>query len=253
MGTTITLDIVDIPERADARIMADATFDWFAEVDRRFSTYRPDSEVSRLDRGEPADVLHPDLRHVLEACERMREATRGYFDAYATGRFDPSGYVKGWSVQVASDRLRDAGLVNHCINAGGDVRVYGEGPEGDGWRVGVRHPKRTDAVAWIVVGTDLAVATSGTYERGFHVLDPFRGAPATHLCSVTVTGPDLGVADAYATAAVAMGERGPEWLAGLDGYECAVVTSEGAAMRSPGLPLLSPSAAPRGATRTGTG
>src|SRR5215813_10461845 len=98
MGTTITLDIVDIPDGVDSRTVSDATFDWFTEVDLRFSTYRPDSEVSRLDRGEPADTLSPDLRHVLDACERMREATRGYFDAYATGRFDPSGYVKGWSV-----------------------------------------------------------------------------------------------------------------------------------------------------------
>jgi thiamine biosynthesis lipoprotein len=237
MGTAISVDVADPSPGTEA--LVDAVFAWFDEVDRRFSTYKPDSEVCRLDRGELNRVgLSADMRHVLEACEGLREETRGYFDAYATGRLDPSGYVKGWSVQVASDRLLAAGAANHCVNAGGDIRVRGGGPSGRGWRIGIRNPFEGDKMAWVVAGTDLAVATSGTYERGLHVIDPFRGAPATYLCSVTVTGPDLAVADAYATAAVAMGERGPQWLAGLDGWECAVVTADGAASRSAGLPVV---------------
>jgi FAD:protein FMN transferase len=236
MGTAISVDVADPPP--GAATLVDEVFAWFDEVDRRFSTYKPDSEVGRLDRGELAPgELSRDMRHVLDACEDLRAATRGYFDAYATGRLDPSGYVKGWSVQVASDRLAAAGAGNHCVNAGGDVRVRGAGPAGRGWRIGIRNPFEHDKVAWVVAGTDLAVATSGTYERGFHVVDPFTGAPATYLSSVTVTGPDLGVADAYATAAVAMGARGPGWLAGLDGHECAVVTAAGEASRSAGLPV----------------
>ena len=236
MGTAITIDVV-----ADRNVDQDVAgaFAWFHEVDERFSTYKADSECSRLRRGEvPASAISPDMRLVLDACEDLRQATGGYFDAYATGSLDPSGYVKGWSVQVASDRLLAAGLDNHCINAGGDVRVRGTGPDGDGWRVGIRHPWEPRKVAWVVVGTDLAIATSGTYERGTHVIDPFRGVGVDYLVSVTVTGPDLAIADAYATTAVAMAERGPAWLATLEGYECAVITRDGDAMRSDGLPAV---------------
>ncbi|HZM76250.1 MAG TPA: FAD:protein FMN transferase, partial [Candidatus Limnocylindrales bacterium] len=108
---------------------------------------------------------------------------------------------------------------------------------GQPWRVGIRHPFEPMKLAWVLEGTDLAVATSGTYERGFHVVDPFHGVPAEALCSVTVTGIDLGRADALATAATAMGRKGIDWLAGLAGFESAVVTREGDAFRSDGLPV----------------
>jgi len=101
----------------------------------------------------------------------------------------------------------------------------------------IRHPWEADRLCWVLTGTDLAVATSGTYERGYHVVDPRRGTPATELRSVTVTGPDLGLADAYATAALAMGLPGVDWLARLDGYESAVVTEDGRALRSARLPV----------------
>ena len=116
---------------------------------------------------------------------------RGYFDAYATGHLDPSGYVKGWSVQVASDRLLAAGAVNHCINAGGDIRRPGRRSRRRS-RGGSASPIPWERhkVAWVVAGTDLAIATSGTYERGLHVIDPFTGEPADFLCSVTVCRPE---------------------------------------------------------------
>jgi thiamine biosynthesis lipoprotein len=238
MGTAICLDLTD-PLPAD-RLghLADLTFDWFREVDRRFSTYLPDSEVNRVRRGElTADRASPDLRYVLERCADLWRDTDGYFDAYATGQLDPSGFVKGWSVRVASERLAEAGCVNHCVNAGGDVQVRGHERPDVPWRIGIRHPWLAHRVCWILEATDLAVATSGTYERGPHVIDPHRGVPATALRSVTVTGADLGTADAYATAALAMGTAGPEWLATLPGYECAVVTEAGNCLRSEDLPL----------------
>lgn len=240
MGTAIAVDVAQAPSDVDVIALVAETFEWFGAVDSRFSTYKPDSEVCRIDRGElrPED-FSDDMRTVLDASEEMRVGSGGYFDVYANRHLDPSGYVKGWSVQVASDRLLAAGLVNHCINAGGDVRVRGVSPDGDPWRVGIRHPWEPDKVAWVVAGSDLAVATSGTYERGLHVIDPFTGRPASFLRSVTVTGPDLAVADAYATAAVAMNDRGLSWLAALDGYESAAVTERGDAFRSDGLPAVS--------------
>lgn len=235
MGTAISVDIVDAPDgSADALIAS--TFEWFEDVDRRFSTYKADSEVSRIGRGDlsPGDAS-ADVRHVLDACEDLRLRTGGYFDAYATGQLDPSGYVKGWSVQVASDRLSSV-APNHCINAGGDIRLRGMAPSGSPWRIGISNPFEAHKLAWVLSGTDLAIATSGTYERGLHVIDPFTGRACDYLCSVTVIGHDLGVADAYATAALAMGERGLDWLAGLQAYQSAVITSSGQAFASDGLP-----------------
>lgn len=238
MGTAISLDLADDLPAATLHALAEETFDWLRAVDARFSTYREDSEVCRLDRGElPLAEASADLRAVLERCADLWRETDGYFDAYATGRLDPSGYVKGWSAQVASDRLLAAGAVNHCLNAGGDVRVRGFSASGEPWRIGVRHPWDPTATCLVVSGTDLAVATSGVYERGEHVLDPRRGAPARGLRSVTVVGPDLGVADAYATAAVAMGPAGIGWLDRLPGHRHAVVTDDGRLLHSTDLPL----------------
>ncbi|MEH0986346.1 FAD:protein FMN transferase [Micromonospora sp. CPCC 205556] len=238
MGTAIGLDLADDLPAATLHELAEETFDWLREVDARFSTYRDDSEVCRLDRGELALAeASADLRAVLERCADLWGATDGYFDAYATGRLDPSGYVKGWSAQVASDRLVAAGAVNHCLNAGGDIRVRGRSSAGRPWRIGVRHPWDAAATCLVLTGTDLAVATSGVYERGHHVIDPRRGEPARGLRSVTVLGADLGVADAYATAAVAMGAAGIGWLDRLPDHLHAVVTDDRRLLHSTNLPL----------------
>ena len=233
MGTAISVEIAT----GGFVALLDQVFAWFHEVDARFSTYRPDSEVCRFDRGELAlSEASADLRTVLARCADLWGETDGFFDGYATGRLDPSGFVKGWAVQVASDRLLAAGAVDHCINAGGDVRVRGNSGKGRPWRIGIRHPWNARATCHVVTGTDLAVATSGVYERGHHVVDPRRGRPARGLRSVTVVGRDLGTADAYATAAVAMGRSGVGWLRRLPGYDCAVVTDDGRLLRSAALP-----------------
>src|SRR5262249_40810082 len=153
-------------------------FGWMRAVDAQFSTFRADSEVSRLTAGEleQADVS-PLLREVLDRCAALWQETNGYFDAFATGPLDPSGDVKGWAVQVASDRLLARGCVNHCLNAGGDVRVRGKSGSGEPWRIGIRHPWQADRVFAVITGTDLGVATSGVYERGHHVIDPMTGQP----------------------------------------------------------------------------
>ncbi|MEU7615882.1 FAD:protein FMN transferase [Micromonospora rifamycinica] len=239
MGTAVSLDLADDLPADTLRGLADDTFRWLREVDARFTTYRDDSEVRRVDRGELSlSGASADLRAVLARCADLWGDTDGYFDVYATGRLDPSGYVKGWSVQVASDRLVAAGAARHCLNAGGDVRVRGHSSSGRPWRIGVRHPWDGSATCLVLAGTDLAVATSGVYERGHHVLDPRRGEPARGLRSVTVVGPDLGVADAYATAAVAMGVAGIGWLDRLPGHRHAVVTDDGRLLRSTSLPLV---------------
>ncbi|WP_328478635.1 FAD:protein FMN transferase [Actinoplanes sp. NBC_00393] len=239
MGTVVSIELADDLPSSSLTDLVASTCAWLHEVDARFSTYKDDSEVCRFRRGEIVfDDCSPDMRLVLNRCAELWMETDGYFDAYAGGPLDPSGYVKGWSVEAASRRLFDAGSRRHFLSAGGDIRMRGAGPGGRPWRVGVRHPWEADKLSWVLELTDGAVATSGTYERGAHVFNPRTGQPATGLRSVTVVGPDLALADAYATAALAMGEAGLTWLADrvADGYESAAVTDDGRAFTSPGLP-----------------
>ncbi|MFF0161312.1 FAD:protein FMN transferase [Streptomyces sp. NPDC005263] len=230
MGFPVSLriDDEDVPESA-----ADAVFAWLNEADVRFSPFKPDSEVYRLDRGElSADAVSPDLAEVLGLCEHYRAATGGAFDVRLPGRgLDPCAVVKGWSVQRAAELLRAAGARRFCLNAGGDVVAAG-GP----WRVGVRHPEHADQVCAVLELTDAAVATSARYERGDHIIDGRTGRPATGLLSLTVVAPTLTEADSVATAAFAMGAEGVEWAAGLPGCEVFAVTAHRGVLRTPGFP-----------------
>jgi thiamine biosynthesis lipoprotein len=202
MGTPATVDIRTAVADAE-RLLAEA-FAWLDWVDATFSTYRPGSEVSRINRGELAPHhAHPAVQEVIADCRRLAEATGGYFDHLAGGRFDPSGYVKGWAGERLSRVLAGRGAADHCVDLGGDVRVRGHATPGVPWRVGVRDS--AGRIVRVVTSDDTAVATSGAYERGAHIIDPFAGQPARSLASVTVIGPDLGIADAYATALFAAG------------------------------------------------
>ena len=229
--------LVDVRGEVDADVLG-AVFAWFDEVDRRFSTYKPGSEVSRIGAGTlRIDDAHPDVREVLARCDELRDETRGYFDARAGGSLDPSGLVKGWSVDRAADLLDRAGVRNYGVSAGGDMRLRGGALPDDRWRVGIQHPQQRDRVAKVVECRDLAVATSGAYARGEHVVDPHSGRAPAGLLSVTIAGPVLGTADAYATAAFAMGARGPAWTARLpQGYEALTITADVRFLSTPGFP-----------------
>jgi thiamine biosynthesis lipoprotein len=174
---------------------------------------------------------------VLGRCRRLRRETRGFFDARAPrpGGVDPSGLVKGWAVDGAVRVLTASGARNFCVNAGGDLCLRGRAaPERD-WRVGIQHPYRRDRVAAVLEAKDLAVATSGLYERGAHIVDPHTGATPAGVLSVTVIGPELATADAYATAAFAMGREGPAWTALLRGYSAMTILADDGVLATPGF------------------
>ncbi|MFD8519933.1 FAD:protein FMN transferase [Streptomyces capillispiralis] len=236
MGFPVSLRVDDAGFPGSA---ADGLFGWLREVDARFSPFREDSEVSRLDRGElDAGRLSPGLTEVLALCERYRTATGGAFDVRLPGRrLDPCAVVKGWSVQKGAELLRAAGARRFCLNAGGDVAVAG-GP----WRVGVRHPEDAGRLCAVVEVTDGAVATSARYERGDHIVDGRTGRPATGLLSLTVTAPTLTEADAVATAAFALGREGIDWASARPGCEVFAVTSHHRVARTPGFPVAGDSA-----------
>jgi thiamine biosynthesis lipoprotein len=234
MGIPVGIDVRDAGVLPAA---LDRAFGWLRWVDATFSTYRADSEVSRLNAGTLAfGDAAPEVRAVLARCDALRVRTRGCFDVRARGALNPSAFVKGWAVEAVASMLVAEGARNLCVHAGGDVRVHGERAPGLPWRVGIQHPYLRDRTAAVLHARDLAVATSGAYERGAHIVDPRTGEPPEGVLSVTVLGPDLGTADAYATAAFAMGLEGPAWTAGLDDYEALTVLSDGRVLSTRGVP-----------------
>ncbi len=241
MGTVFSIELRGAEGQVDATDAVGDVVEWLHWVDRTFSTYKGDSQICRLDRGElTLDECHPHVQAVLDQAEALRGATGGYFDVRASGGLDPSGLVKGWSIEVASARLAGSGWPHHLVDGGGDVRLRRH-PGADHpqpWRVALRHPFDLGSCCAVLEMAEGAVATSGTYERGFHVMDPHRGRAVTDTVALTVVGPDLAVADAYATAGLAMGLDAPDWLGELDGYEAYLVDAGGGAWETPGFDRL---------------
>lgn len=232
MGTVFSFDV---PAEIDSEVLASALARLHA-IDATFSTYRHDSAVNRLDRGEVTlDACPAEVAVVLGLCADASRVTGGWFSPLAGGRLDPSGLVKGWAVEQAGELITAAGYAHHSINGGGDV-VGAGGP----WRFGVADPVDARRLLAVVEGVDIAVATSGTAERGAHVLNPYTGRPATALRSVTVAGPSLTHADTYATAALAMGAAARDWLATLVDYDSLVVDVDGVVWTSAGSRALLP-------------
>lgn len=238
MGTAVTIDIRD-PEIATPVLdgALSAAIGVLHEADRTFSTYDPRSYVSRLRRGAVTVDQCPDVvRQVLDLGATARTRTDGWFDPWAMpGGLDPTGLVKGWAGHRALRVLVDHGVRHAVVNAGGDLAVVGSAwgrDDGSGWRVGVVDPHDPGAVLETIPCTDMGVATSGAYERGPLGFDPHAQLPAQRLASATVLAPDLALADAYATAAVAQGPDALAWLARLADVRAVLVTHEGTMLRS---------------------
>ena len=196
-------------------------------VDQIFSTYISTSQVSKLRNNEiEIEDTHPYLQKVWHSCLEIKELTDGAFDPWALpGGFDPSGYVKGWAADQISDQLINLGAKHIQVNAGGDISVRGGKDANTAWKIGVAHPNQSDQVSKIYEITNGAIATSGTAERGDHIIDPFSKTIAVGARSATVTGPDAGMADALATALIVSGRDGASWFAkdALAEYSCWVV------------------------------
>ncbi|MGH3279227.1 MAG: FAD:protein FMN transferase [Trebonia sp.] len=236
MGTVVSFD-APLAARHDGSL--DAAITWLHWVDRVFSPYRPDSDVSRLaDAAVTVEECVPELAEVIQACALVRELSGGYFTDAPWGRFDPSGYVKGWAVERAAAILSAAGSASHLVNGGGDVQCVGGRPGAfpAPWRVGIADPFSRGGLALIVEATDRAIATSGAAERGAHIANPRAGRAASGLASLTMAGPSLALADACATAAFAMGPAlARDWAESLDGYDAYAITAAGETWQTAGF------------------
>lgn len=217
--------------------VADDIFDYLRGIDARFSTYKPTSEISRINAGLPKSEWSDEMRHVLQLCEQTTQQTGGYFNIEHRGTLDPSGLVKGWAIQGATKRLLARGITDFYVDAGGDIQPHGHNAHGQPWRIGIRNPFNRDEIIKTVAVTTEGVATSGTYIRGQHIYNPLNhGAPLTDVMSLTVIGPNIYDADRFATAAFAMGKsRGIQFIDALPGFEGYMVDSNGTATLTSGF------------------
>ncbi len=191
-------------------------------VDEVFSTYRADSVISRLDRGELAEPdCPPEVSEVLALARAAEEQSLGAFAARRPGpdgrrRLDPSGVVKGWAVDRAAGLLADLDDTDFCLAAGGDLVCRTSDPDRPGWRIGIEDPHDPSTLIATVGVRTGAVATSGSAHRGRHLVDGRTGHPAEGVASVTVVGRCLTWVDIDATAAYAHGPAAARWLAARD-------------------------------------
>jgi FAD:protein FMN transferase len=248
MGTVVTFDLYDSDVASkDLQVFLDEAIEVLHDADDVFSTYKTDSPISRLRRGEitlgecPSKVLE-----VLELCRDARRISDGWFDPWSLpGGVDPTGYVKGWAAQCSLEALRRSGIRGALVNAAGDTASFGCPQQGAAFRIGIVDPAATQRLACIV-NSPGAVATSGVYERSGHLMDPHTGRPASRAASATVTGTDLGLADALATALAVAGEQALPLIEALDDYEALIIGYDGTAAMTSDFPVArDPSPSPR--------
>ena len=234
-GTVVSIDVRD-RDTTDAAVDAawESVRAELHRVDEVFSTFRPESVVSRL-RAGGTHVVADDVADVIDRCLEARMATGGAFDPWqVSGGFDPSGLVKGWAADRCARILLQHGLRSFTVDAAGDLVCRGSAGDGHiGWPIGIAHPDDPQAVVAVVEVRDGAIATSGTSQRGEHVIDPRTGSPARSARQATVVGPDGALADAYATALVVSGVSGASWFTALPGWSAYVIEGDTATALGP--------------------
>ena len=215
----ITVEIVDAwaKEKDISEI-----FQYFEEIDKTFSVFREDSEISQINKNLlPKEKYSQEMTEVLFLCEKTKNESNGYFEISRDGKLDPTGLVKGFALYQASKALKVKGFQNYYLDAGGDIEVSGKNLKGKLWVVGIRNPFNRNENIKAVTLKDKGIATSGTYIRGQHIYNLHNLQQITDLVSLTVIAPNVYEADRFATAAFAMGKAGIEFIASrkeLEGY-----------------------------------
>jgi thiamine biosynthesis lipoprotein len=223
MGMPITIEIVGTGVKKHFEVV----FDYFRQVDNRYSTYKPGSEISQINAGLLKARWTDEMKLVLGLCEQTRKDTKGYFNIKHNDKLDPSGLVKGWAINNAANLLRREQVTDFYIEAGGDIQVSGRDAGRQPWTVGIRNPFNINEIIKTLAVSSEGVATSGTYIRGQHIYDPFHPKQAINrVSSLTVIGHNIYEADRFATAAYAMGEAGIGFIESVPGLEGYMVTDD---------------------------
>lgn len=259
MGTVVTL-------RAAGKAAEVATGKAAAEIERLerlWSRFRPDSDVSRLNQADAAWIeVSPETEALITTALAMGEATAGAFDITGAGpnpgglesddgrfrlregaRVDLGGIAKGAAAQRAVAILADHGIASAAVSLGqSSVGVIGGPPGRDAWRIGIRAPgAASDQIVGALELSSGFLSTSGDYEassiHGNHIVDPRTGRPAdSGVRSATVVCPEGAHAEALSTALVVLGvEAGLALHSRLAGFEAVLTTADGRLTSTPGL------------------
>jgi thiamine biosynthesis lipoprotein len=214
MGMPVTVEIQNSKSKSQNSDI-EKVFEYFRSIDAKYSPFKNDSEVAKLNRGEK---VSDEMQEILRLAQDLKDQTGGYFDVNRPdGKIDPSGIVKGWAIGNAAKILKDLGYKRFYVDAGGDAEIVGRN-----WSWGIRNPFNVRENVKILKLSNCGIATSGIYERGQHIYDPVgKKNEITDIVSMTVIGPNVFEADKFSTPAFAMGKRGIEFVEkqkNLEGY-----------------------------------
>lgn len=234
MGMPATVEIVD---RTRTPELFDEVFAYFERLNEKFSTYKENSEMSKINKGQIKNEEQSDeMKLIFGLSVETKKITGGYFDIVGrNGKYDPSGIVKGWAIMNAANILKRRGIKNFCINVGGDIQVGGKNNRGNAWRIGIENPfhagsANKESVKTIYLEKDEGIATSGNYLRGQHIYNPKNKTETIDdIISLTVIGSNAYEADRFATAAFAMGKDGINFIDSLVGFEGYMIDKNGIA------------------------
>ncbi|HSW88695.1 MAG TPA: FAD:protein FMN transferase [Candidatus Saccharimonadales bacterium] len=234
MGMPVTVNVVD--SSVTQNDIA-AVFDYFISVDETFSTYKDSSEISQINKGYiKKESYSKEMKDVFTLAEKTKKETNGYFDIVQDNYIDPSGLVKGWAIQKASEILLEKGFHNFFIDAGGDVQISGLNESGELWKVGIRNPFNREENVKVVTIKNGGIATSGTAIRGQHIYNPHGTSKSiTDIVGMTVIGQSIYDADRFATAAFAMGKKGIHFIESLSDFEGYMIDKNGRATYTTGF------------------
>lgn len=237
MGTPVAVEIVDKEAKQE---LFDEVFDYFRYVDQKFSTYKKDSEITMLNEKKiRKEEMSKDMKTVFELSEETKKLTDGYFDIVTpSGMYDTSGLVKGWSIWNASNILKERGVKNFYVEAGGDIQVNGKNESGEPWCIGIQNPfnKKREVIKKVYLSKNEGIATSGSYVRGAHIYNPKnKDDKLDEIISLTVIGSNIFEADRFATAAFAMGKDGIYFVEKMKGFEGYSINKKGIATMTAGF------------------
>lgn len=214
MSLPFVLTLVLDPKQADAMPNPGAIVDqvgaFLKQVDQDFSAFKPTSLVSRFQRGELAeDEYTEQFKEVLDLATKAEATTDGAFDPYYSGKYDPTGMVKGWAIEQAFNAYL-APLIRHqrvtaaVLNGAGDMRFGVMAGSDFIWNIGIGDPNDSERMIYQLDIQNGAMATSGIGPQGNHI--SLKGFDAT-LEQATIISDNLIEADVLALAAVAMGKE----------------------------------------------
>lgn len=219
--------IVNVIDRLVSKSDMEEVFTYLRQTDKRFSTYRDESETQKINRGEILEMDYSaEMRRVLALNKKTKSNTSGYFDIFYKGRLDPAGIVKGLAIYEGSKILKDKGFHDFYLEIAGDIQVQGFNEEGEKWQIGIEDPFSRGNLVKVVKLSNQGIATSGTYIRGKHIYNPIDQIYADEIVSITVIAPNVLEADRFATASFAMGKDGINFLESRKNLEGYMITKE---------------------------